>query len=65
MIEDSESQELLQIRSAASGMISGTLREWPHLMRAMRNKGMTVTPFDSARKAQVICSQWLEEHQND
>lgn len=40
-----ESQTRLQIEQAAKGMISGTLREWPLLKKALRYYGV-ILPDD-------------------
>ena len=39
-IEDSESHEMMQIKMAAQGSVSGTLAEWPHLKHALRKRGV-------------------------
>lgn len=62
MIEDSESQELIQIDHAARGMVSGTLAEWPHLKSALRRRGISLPDSASAMELKRICAVWWEEN---
>lgn len=60
-IEDSENQMRLQIEQAAKGMVSGTLREWPHLKRALRNFGVHMADCCPAAELVKVCRSMVNE----
>lgn len=65
MIKDSESHELIQIEQAASGCVSGTLLEWPHLKHALRKRGIHLPDWATKSEMQRVCKTWLEQNRVD
>jgi len=59
-IEDSKSQEMLQIEMAANGCVSGTLAEWPHLKSALRKRGIRMLDNAPAEDIKAVCRWYLE-----
>jgi len=59
-IIDSEGQMRLQIEQAAIGMVSGTLREWPHLKKALRYYGVSIDDYCPAVELQKVCQSVLD-----
>jgi len=59
MIEDSTDHMRVQVEQAAIGCISGTGREWPHLLHALRHYGQKPRKEDYAdtlrTMAQRVC----------
>lgn len=55
MITDSPHQQRLQIEQAAHGMVSGTLKEWPHLIHALRARGVRLDKHASAQQVREVC----------
>jgi len=58
-IDDSESQEMMQIEMAAKGCVSGTLSEWPHLKRALRKRGIDMLSTATAQEMRDVCKFYL------
>lgn len=45
----------LQVEMAAKGCVSGTLREWPMLARALRELGHNLPPSTPAATLRALC----------
>lgn len=58
-INDSESQEMMQIEMAANGCVSGTLSEWPHLKHALRKRGIDMPCTATAQEMRDVCKFYL------
>lgn len=61
-IEDSENHELMQIKQAAAGYVSGTLDEWPHLKHALRKRGIKLPNTTNALRVSVVCKTYCEQN---
>lgn len=57
--------ELLQIRMAARGFVSGTLAEWPHLKAALRKRGVCLPDSTTSETMRDICVQLLTKQENE
>lgn len=57
----SESFDLLQIRQAAIGCVSGTLEEWPQLRRALSNHGVFLPKTANAMEVKAACINYFEQ----
>ena len=58
-IDDSESEEMMQIEMAAKGCVSGTLSEWPHLKHALRKRGIDMLNTATAQEMRDVCKFYL------
>lgn len=58
-INDSESQEMMQIEMAAKGCVSGILAEWPHLKHALRKRGIDMLDTANAKEMRDVCTFYL------